>query len=449
MNKKKNLVDGPIFSSLIKFTIPILISMLLQTTYGTADLLIVGQFCDTPNVSGVSLASQLTQVVTSFCVGLSMGTTILIGQYIGEKRNNKAADIVGVSVFMFSIIAIFSSLILVLLSSQLCTWMNAPKESFDYAVSYLLISGSGTIFIVMYNLLGSIFRGIGDSKTPLITVSIACVVNILLDLLFVGVFSMGASGAAVATVIAQAISVFLSILVVKKNGLPFEFSKKLIRYDKDYILHILKIGIPAAIQAVLSGFSFLVLTSIMNQMGVYASAAVGIVSKITGIILVVPLAFSQSLSAFTAQNYGAGRMDRAKKGLSYAIIVAISIGAVMTYLSFCHGRMFTILFTHDELTTVASLSYLKSYSVDCMLVAVMFSMNGYFNGCSKTTFVMIQSVAGAFLVRIPLSYWFSTFENTSLFLIGLAIPASTVVQIISSFIYFKKTNHQIDDLSRM
>ena len=440
MQKSNNLTNDNILKTLITFTIPILLSMLLQTAYGTADLYIVGQFSDISNVSGVSIGSMLSQNIINFCVGLSMGTTVLISRYIGSGEKAKASKVMGVSILGFTVLAIIFTVAITLFADQLVTIMNVKSEAYDEAKSYLFISGLGCIFIVFYNLLGSIFRGIGDSKTPLLTVFVACITNIVLDLILVGYFKMGATGAAIATVIAQAISVLMSLMVVMKRGLPFEFNRKYITFDLTYFLNVLKIGIPSALQMLLSGLSFLILSSLMNEFSMAASAAVGIVGKVTGIILVVPQSFSQSLAPFTAQNAGASKVERANKALLYAIAISITIGALTGYLSFFHGEIFIRMFTDDPDTVVASLSYLKSYSPDCILVAIMFCLAGYLNGREETTFVMFQSVLGSFLIRIPFSYLFSTYENTSLFLIGLAIPLSTLIQIVITLMYMKKRN---------
>ncbi len=440
MQKTNNLTSGSILKSLIAFTIPILLSMLLQTAYGTADLYIVGQFSDISNVSGVSIGSMLSQNIINFCVGLSMGTTVLISRYIGSGERAKASKVMGVSIFGFTILAIICTIGITSLSDQLVTLMNVKPEAYNEAKSYLFISGLGCIFIVFYNLLGSIFRGIGDSKTPLLTVFVACITNIFLDLILVGYFKMGATGAGIATVIAQGISVLMSLIVVMKRGLPFEFNKSYISFDLTYFLSVLKIGVPSALQMLLTGLSFLVLSSLMNEFSMAASAAVGIVGKVTGIILVVPQSFSQSLAPFTAQNIGASNAQRANKALLYAIGVSVAIGTITGYLSFFHGEIFIRMFTDESDAVIASLSYLKSYSPDCILVAVMFCLAGYLNGRAETTFVMFQSVLGSFFIRIPFSYLFSTFENTSLFLIGLAIPLSTLVQIVITLVYMKKRN---------
>ena len=440
MKTTNNLTEGSILKILISFTIPILLSMLLQTAYGTADLYIVGQFSDISNVSGVSIGSMLSQNVINFCVGLSMGTTVLISRYIGSGEKTKASKVMGVSILGFTVLAIVCTVGITLLSDELVTIMNVKPEAYDAAKSYLFISGLGCIFIVFYNLLGSIFRGIGDSKTPLLTVFVACITNIVLDLILVGYFKMGATGAAIATVVAQAISVLMSLIVIMKRGLPFEFNRSYINFDLSYFLSILKIGIPSALQMLLSGLSFLVLSSLMNEFSMAASAAVGIVGKVTGIILVVPQSFSQSLAPFTAQNMGANKTARANKALLYAIAISMLIGTITGYLSFFHGEIFIRMFTNEPDAIAASLSYLKSYSPDCILVAIMFCLAGYLNGREETTFVMFQSILGSFLIRIPFSYLFSTFENTSLFLIGLAIPISTLIQILVTLVYMRRRN---------
>lgn len=436
--KQQNLTSGNVLSVIITFTIPILLSMLLQIAYGTADLFIVGQFSDVANVSGVSIGSQLTQVFTSFCVGLSMGTTVLIGRYMGEDHKEAATKVVGVSIYLFTIIALVGTILMMGMSGIFTTLMQTPEESYLMTKTYLLITGAGTVFIVAYNVLGSIFRGIGDSKTPLIAVAIACMINIILDLILVAGFNMGASGAAIATVVAQGFSVLISLVLIRKKGLPFAFSKSDVKRDKDVMVGIVKIGIPTAMHMVLSGFSFLIISAILNSLGVAASAAVGIVSKIVSFILVIPQAFGQSLSAYTAQNLGANRMDRARKGLWIAIGLSLVYGVGTGYLSYFHGNIFTQVFNPDTATNLAALDYLKAYAPDCLLVAFVFTFAGYYNGCGRTTMVMINGVAGAFLIRIPLSYYFSTLDNTTLFLIGLAIPISTVGQNLWYLITYAK-----------
>lgn len=442
MEKNMNLTEGKLTPVLLKFTVPILLSLLLQVTYGTVDLLIVGKFSSINDVSGVTIGSQVTQTITSFCTGLSMGTTVLVGRYIGRKEPDKTTKTIGVSIALFTSMALLITVFMMVCPGLIAGWMQTPEESFAQARSYLFFSGLGTLFIVFYNLIGSVFRGIGDSKTPLISVAIACIVNIIMDLILVAGLNLGATGAAIATTFAQGVSVVVCFMMIRKKPLPFKFSKSSIGFDPHYSKRLIKIGIPIALQSVLVSVSFCFVIAIINVFGVAASAAVGIVAKITGIVMVVPSAFNQSLAAFTAQCYGANKIERAKKALFIGMGISLVIGFIMGYLAAFHGTMFTRIFTDDEETTIAAILYLRSFAIDTVFVAIMFSITGFFNGCGKTTFVMLQSVLAAFCIRIPLAYVFSNLENTNMFLIGLATPLATLAQIFACIIfyfYLKKT----------
>ncbi len=441
MGKVSNFTEGKILSPLIKFTIPILIALFLQTMYGAVDLLIVGQFSDAIQVSAVSTGSQLMSTITSMVTGLTMGITILIGQKLGEGKRKDAGDVVGSGISIFAVIAAILTIVIAVFSPTITKVMSVPTEAFDSTVSYLRISAMGSVFIVAYNVIGGVFRGLGDSKTPLTTVAIACVANIIGDLIFVGMFNMAATGAALATVLAQAISVILSLVLIQKRGLPFDFSLKSIKFHKKLTSQILKFGVPISLQGVLVNLSFLVIVSIGNSMGVVASAGMGVAQKLVGFIMLIPLSFSQSVSAFVAQNYGARKYDRAKKVLLYSVSASLCCGVIMFYLTFFHGNLLAQAFTKDDAVILACWDYLKSYGVDCLFTAIMFCMVGYFNGCGNTTFVMIQGIFGAFCVRIPVSFLMSKLEPVSLFKVGLATPASTFVQIIlciGFFMYLSK-----------
>ena len=436
MQDTQSLTVGSPFKSLIKFTFPILLSLLLQITYGLVDLLVVGQFSSISNVAGVTIGSQIMQTITSLASGLCMGVTILIGQYIGANKPKETGEVIAVSIALFTAIAGVLTVFLVLFTENIAIIMQTPVEAFKHTCDYILYCGIGIIFIVFYNLLGSIFRGMGDAKTPFISVAIACVVNVLLDLLFVAVYDMGARGAALATVIAQAASVILSLIIIRKRNYPFTFKLSMVRFTSSYIKSILKLGIPVALQGVLVSISFLFITSIINPLGVSMSAAVGVVEKITGIIMIVPMAFMQALSAFTAQNYGANKFERMRLGLSYAMLLSLIFGVIMSYLSAFHGEIFTRVFIDDPETTQASIQYLRAYAIDTFQVCIMFTMNGYFNGCGQTNFVMLHSVLSAFLIRIPCAYLFSQLPQTNLFLIGLSTPLSTFIQVVCCIVYY-------------
>lgn len=437
MKQHQSFTEGKILSPLIRFALPILLALFLQAMYGAVDLLIVGQFGTPADVSAVATGSQIMQTITTVLVGLSMGITILIGQRIGEGRPQEAGRAVGSGICLFTSVALVLTLLMLLFSKSLAALMHAPEAAFDQTVAYVQICSAGTVFIVAYNVLGSIFRGIGDSKVPLITVAIACVFNIVGDLLFVAVFHMAAAGAALATVIAQAASVLLSFFVIRRRKLPFTLTKKLVCFDWRMIRKILFLGVPIAFQDLLVSISFLVIMAIVNSLGLIASAGVGVAEKLCAFIMLVPSAYMQSMSAFVAQNIGARKAERAKKALLYSILSSLAAGLLMAYLSFFHGSLLASVFAGDAEVINAAADYLKAYSIDCILVSFLFCFVGYFNGCEKTTFVMLQGVIGAFCVRVPVSYLMSRIPGVSLFHIGLATPASTTIQILLCLFYYQ------------
>lgn len=445
MKKEQDFTRGRILPSLVRFALPVLLAIFLQTMYGAVDMLIVGRFNDAAEISAVSTGSWIMQTITMGIVGLAMGTTILLGQRIGEKKPEEAGRVVGASICIFIVVGLFITVVMELLAVPVTRIMQAPQEAFDSTVVYIRICSAGAVFIVAYNVLGSIFRGMGNSKMPLLTVAIACVCNIAGDLLFVGALHMAAAGAAIATVLAQVISVVLSAYIIKRQGLPFHFDKSCIRFDGKNIRRIIKLGFPIALQDILVAVSFLVITAIVNGLGVVAAAGVGVAEKICGFVMLVPSAFGQTISAFVAQNVGAKEMGRAKTALRYSIMLSLGIGMFLAYFSFFHGDIMAGIFNSETQVIAAGAEYLKAYAIDCLLVSFMFCFTGFFNGCGKTTFVMIQGIIGAFGVRIPVSYLMSRLVPVSLFRIGLATPASTLIQIVlcvAYYIWFNKASEK-------
>ena len=439
MKRISNFTEGAILAPLLKFMLPVLAAMFLQAMYGAADLLVVGHFADNTDVSAVSTGSQIVLTLTNLIVSFAMGVTVTIGKRIGEKRTEDAVKTVGTGIVLFLIIGFVFTLISVFGATFMAKALNAPKEAFALTIKYIRICGAGFVIIVAYNVLGSMFRGLGDSKTPLIAVAIACVFNIVGDIVFVACFHMGAGGAAYATVMAQLLSVIISLVLIR-NRLPFEFHLKDIRIDKSAIYLIVKMGLPIALQDFLVGISFLVLQAVVNLLGVNASAGVGVAEKVCAFIMLVPSAFMQSMSSFVAQNIGAAKPDRARKALKYGIMVSFAFGASMFFLTFFHGDLLAEIFSKNTETIANAFEYLKAYAIDCLLTCFLFCFIGYYNGVGNTKFVMLQGICGAFLVRIPVALVMSRMTG-SLFLIGLATPCSTIIQIIMCFIVFGNTKN--------
>ena len=351
---EQSFTRGPILSTLLKFALPVLLALLLQAMYGAVDLQVVGKFGTAADISAVSTGSQIMQTVTIVITGLAMGITVLLGQKIGEGKPEEAGQTVGSGICLFLVVAVVATAALELAAPQLAVLMHAPADAFDGTVEYVRICSAGAVFIVAYNLLGSIFRGIGDSRVPLITVLIACVLNIGGDLLLVGGFGLNVAGAAIATVFAQAVSVVLSLLLIRKKHLAFTLRRQDIRFNGALIGRILKLGSPVALQDLLVNLTFLVIIAIANSMGTIPSAGVGVAEKLCAFVMLVPSAYMQSMSAFVAQNIGAGLEDRARRALLYGVLSSLAAGLIMGWAAFFHGDVLAGIFADDQAVIAAA-----------------------------------------------------------------------------------------------
>ncbi|WP_054743315.1 MATE family efflux transporter [Cellulosilyticum ruminicola] len=434
-DKANDFTTGSIAAKLIAFMVPILGALILQAMYGAVDILIVGWYGTTAGISAVSTGSNIVNLIIFTVAGLSMGITVLIGRYIGEKREEKIGKVIGGAICLFTAIAVVVSIIMLTFARPLAQLMQAPKEALDLTVLYVRICGGGIIFIITYNMISSIFRGMGNSRLPLIFVSIACVANIVGDLVFVAGCHMNVAGAALATVMAQAISVVLSLIIIKRQNLPFKMSFKDICFNEE-IGHFLKIGAPIAFQEILTNISFLALCAFINHLGLEASSGYGIANKIVGFVMLVPGSLMQSMSSFVAQNVGAGKERRAREAMTTGMVIGASIGVVITVLTFLRGDLLAQLFTNDSNVVFQAAAYLKGFSLEAIITCVLFSFMGYFNGHSETLFVMLQGIAQSFIVRLPMSYFMSIRPHASLTHIGLAAPTATLFGILINLTYF-------------
>lgn len=436
-NKKENsFVEGPVFGSLIRFALPVLGALILQAAYGAVDLLVVGQFGDAASISAVGTGSAFMQMVTFVITSLAMGATVIIGQHIGEEKPKAAGDAVGTTIIMFTVLGIVLTVLLEVFAGNIVQLLQVPEASFDKAVLYVRICSGGILVIIAYNVLSGVLRGVGNANLPFIFVSIACVVNIVGDVLFVGLLHMDVAGAALATVLAQLVSVIASVWVLKRSSLPISFSMQQCRIYVGELKKILNVGVPIAVQEAMVQISFLVINSIINNMGLMPSAGYGVAQKIVSFIMLVPSSVMQSVSAFVAQNIGAGQPDRAKQGYFTAMITGCAVGVGIFAAGFFGGGFLSSLFTSDSEVIAQSADYLKGFSADCILTCVLFSSIGYFNGCGKSLPVMIQGISSAFCIRIPVSIFMAKLPEASLILIGLATPITTVYGIIFFIICF-------------
>lgn len=439
--KENSFLTGPVLSPFICFTFPLMISLLLQALYGGADLAVTGKFSRTESVSAVATGSQVMQVITTIITGLTMGVTIQIGKAMGSGNVQKAGKAVCAQIRLFTAVAVVLTILMVAAAPAAAILMNVPVQAFDETVRYIRICSAGIIMIAAYNGISGIFRGIGNSRSPFIFVLIACLVNIVLDFVFVGFFHMAASGAALATVIAQSVSVVFSLIYMKKNPLPFSIAGQW-KMSGTMTRDILKTGSPIALQDFLTGFSFLIITGIVNTLGVVASAGVGVAEKLFVFLSIVPSAFMSGLSTCVAQNMGAGNVKRAGTFLKEAQKISILFGICMFFLTFFGGRMLASCFVNDSEVLRDAALYLKGSSAEYLIFPLVFCFLGYFNGREHTFFVMAQGLTASFCVRIPLSYLLSRLPETSVFLISIAVPVSAFVSLLICVIYFMHLQKQ-------
>ena len=442
MSNTADFTQGSILKKLCRFMLPVLGALILQAAYGAVDLLVVGRFGSTSGLSAVSTGSQVLNLVTFVVTQLAMGVTVLIARYIGEKREKEIGAVLGGAAVVFTILAGCLFVLLVLFARPISVLMQAPQEALALTTSYVRICGCGILFIVAYNVLSAVFRGLGDSRSPLLFVLVACLVNVAGDLVLVAGLHLDAAGAALATVLAQAVSVGCALAILRRKKLPFTFRKSDVRLNEQ-CRRFLAIGLPLALQEFLTQLSFLALCAFVNRLGLAASSGYGVASKIVSFVMLVPSALMQSMASFVAQNIGAGNVKRAKKSMFTGIAVGVAFGIVMFALVLRQGDVLAGLFSTDAEVVRRGFEYLRGFAPETIVTAVLFSMIGYFNGSNQTLWVMIQGLIQTLLVRLPLAYYMSIQPNASLTKIGMSAPVATVVGIVLNigfFLYLNRRN---------
>ena len=438
-----DFTQGSIFKKLVAFMIPVLGALVLQAAYGAVDLFVVGRFGTTAGLSAVSTGSQVLNLVTFVITQFAMGITVLIARYIGEKKQKNIGALIGGSTVLFTVISVFLFVVMVLFATPISTLMQAPTEALNLTATYVRICGAGIFFIVAYNVLSAIFRGLGDSKSPLIFVAVACLINVVGDLVLVAGFHLDAAGAAMATVLAQACSVLFALGLLKKRKLPFEIHKHDFKINP-HCIRAMKIGVPLALQECLTQISFLALCAFINRLGLEASSGYGVACKIVNFVMLVPSALMQSMASFVAQNVGANNEKRAKQSMFTGMGIGLFIGVIVFCLVMFKGDMLTGIFTTEQGVIHQGYAYLKGFALETLVTAILFSMIGYFNGHDKTVWVMVQGLIQTLLVRLPLSYYMSIQPNASLTNIGLAAPIATITGIILNVCFYVYLNKKMN-----
>ena len=428
---EKNLTNGSVLKNIAYFSLPYLLSYFLQTLYGLADLFIIGQFEGVASTTAVSIGSQVMHMLTVMIVGLAMGSTVCIGQAVGAGDKKHASAAIGNTVTLFMLLSVVITALLLALVRPIVSVTSTPAEAADGTLAYLTICFIGIPFITAYNIISSIFRGLGDSKSPMIFIAVACAANIALDYIFIGAMGLGPAGAALGTTLSQAISVVFSLTVIlrKKSGISLE--RRDLHPQRDTMGRLLRIGVPVAAQDGLIQIAFIVITVIANRRGLDAAAAVGIVEKIISFVFLVPSSMLSTVSALCAQNIGAGKQARAEQTLRYAIIIAVSFGIIIALLTQFISEQAVGLFTPDTVVITLGGQYLRGYIWDALFAGIHFCFSGYFCACGRSEISFIHNISAIALVRIP-----GVYLTSKLFPMGLATAAGSLLSVIICVIAF-------------
>ena len=427
---ERNYTTGSVFKNILIFSLPYLFSYFLQTLYGMADLFIIGQFEGVASTTAVSIGSQVMHMLTVMIVGLAMGATVSIGQAIGANNRKEASSDIGNTVTLFLLLSLVLTVVLLLLVKPIVSIMSTPSEAVNGTIAYLTICFIGIPFITAYNIISSILRGMGDSKSPMYFIAIACVTNILLDYIFMGALHLGPAGAALGTTLSQTVSVVAALIFLMKKEHGLSLHRADFKPQSPVMGRILKIGIPIAMQDGLIQVAFILITIIANQRGLTDAAAVGIVEKIISFLFLVPSSMLSTVSALGAQNIGADKPERAKQTLRYAIYLAAGFGIVISILIQFIAEPVVSLFTSDGDAILAGGQYLRGYIWDCFSAGIHFSFSGYFCACEKSGISFLHNIIAIALMRVPGVYITSKLFPATLLPMGLATAAGSLVSVI-------------------
>ena len=433
---ERNLTSGSIFKNIVYFSLPYFLSYFLQTLYGLADLFIIGQFEGVASTTAVSIGSQVMHMITVMLVGLAMGTTVCIGQAVGARDKKRISSAIGNTITLFMIVAVALAAILLLLVKPIVTVMSTPTEAVSGTITYLTICFIGIPFITAYNVISSIFRGLGDSKSPMYFIAVACVCNIGLDYLFIGVLHLGPAGAALGTTLSQTLSVILALITIIKKDTGISLRKNDLKPSPVVMGQVLKIGIPIALQDGFIQIAFIVITIIANRRGLNAAAAVGIVEKIISFVFLVPSSMLSTVSALGAQNVGAGKHDRAAKTLLYAIGITVTYGFIIAITIQFIAKPVVGLFTADKTVIQMGTQYIHGYIWDCVFAGIHFSFSGYFCAYGKSGISFLHNCVSILCVRIPGVYLTSKLFPETLFPMGLATVGGSILSVAICLIAF-------------
>lgn len=434
---ESDLTKGNVWKQMLLFAIPFFISNLIQSLYGIADMMIVSYFGGTESVAGVNTSSSIIIIVTNLATGIAAGGTVMVGQFLGagQRENIKKS----ISTLFLTLLGLAAVIIigLLLFAHPLLKALNTPAEAYGESYGYLVVSLIGVVFIFGYNAVSAVIRGMGDGKTPLYFVIVACFVNIGLDLLFIAVFHWGATGAAAATVIAQAVSMISCVIYLVRHDFVFDFKWSSYQFDKDMFSTLMKVGLPNGVQHAATNLSFLFMTALINDIGgVAANAAVGIVGKFNTFALMLQVAFNTSASAMISQNIGAGQMKRSKKIMLCCLVLCTIMSVFVYSIAYFFPEEILLLFGAKPDVVEQGVIYMSAFRYEYVFVPVIIALNSMFLGNGNGWILLVTNLLSSFVVRIPAALYLGIAQDMGVYGIGLAVPIASCVGAIAVVVFY-------------
>ena len=434
----KNFTSGSIPKQLLIFMLPFMASNALQVLYSTIDMIIVGEYVGTPGLSAVSQSSQILNFATMVCFGFSNGGQVLISQALGAGKRKEMSQIIGTLFSLISIFAIALSVVFLTARGWILDIMNIPAESYAFAEDYLIICGAGLFFTAGYNMVSAVLRGMGDSKRPFLFICIASGVNLVLDILFTGILKWEVAGAAWATIIGQAVSFLFSLwyLFRHKEEFGFDFSLESFKISKHYTKMILSLGTPMAIQSGCINLSMLYVSSMVNDVGVVASATFGVGIRIDDIINKISQGIQFAALPMISQNIAAGEPKRAVKVVHWAWVYSaiMTVVSMIAYVVF--GKQLFMLFSDDPAVHEMSGTFVKAILWMFPALAVMRGTGAFIQGIGNAKFSMVLALLDGVILRIGLSWLFGIVLNWGFYGFVLGYALAPYGNAIPGMIYF-------------
>ena len=440
----RDFTSGTIWMQLILFALPFMASNALQVFYSTIDMIIVGKYVGTAGIAAVSQSSQIVNFATMVCLGFSNAGQVLLAQAMGAGKRKEMNDVIGTLFVYIGGISVVLSLIMLTGSSFILDLLNVNDEYFEMAKSYLVICALGLLFTAGYNLVSAVLRGMGDAKRPFLLIVIASVTNLVLDILFTGIFGWGVTGAALATVIGQAVSFIFSIfyLAKKKEEFGFNFKRESFIPNKRYVKMITSLGTPMAIQSGFINLSMLTVNAMINDISTVASATFGVGIRIDDIINKISMGVQYAAVPMISQNLGARNNERAKSVVHWAWIFSVALTVFFMLLYVTLGRQLFMIFDDNPEVLSMSGDFISAILWMFPAFAIMRGSGAFVQGIGNAKLSMVLSILDGVVLRIGLSWLFGIALGYGFYGFVLGYALAPFGYAIPSTIYFLRGRWQ-------